>query len=142
MIDITCIKRIIPHRPPVLAVDWVSEVEPGRFLVAHREITDDCPIGKLLESWAQAAVLLARWESPNPDVRAGHVELLSGIRKVDVLGSVHPGDVVEHRVELVRAIDDAAVFTGTSQVNGRPVLRIGSLTVAHRPVRVLQEEGT
>ncbi|GAB3892782.1 3-hydroxyacyl-ACP dehydratase FabZ [Kibdelosporangium lantanae] len=140
MIDTTCVKRIIPHRPPVLAVDRVSEVEPGRFLVAQHDVTGDCPVGRLMESWAQAAVLLARWEDPNPDVSTGHVELLSGIRKAEVLGDVGPGDVLEHRVELVRAIDDAAVFTGTSQVNGRLVLRVGSLTVAHRPVHVLQEE--
>jgi 3-hydroxyacyl-[acyl-carrier-protein] dehydratase len=142
MIGLADITRRIPHRDPVLAVDRVSEVEPGRFLVAHRTITVPCPIGKLLESWAQAAVLLARWDDPNPDVLIGDVELLTGIRKVDVLGTVHPGDVVEHRVELVRAVADAAVFTGSSQVDGRPVLRIGSLTVAHRPVSVLLEEGT
>lgn len=147
MISIDEITRIIPHRPPALAVDRVSKVEPGQSLVAHKVITADdtssaghaCPTGKLIESWAQAAVLLVRWRDPNPDVLTGHVDLLSGIRNVAVIGSVYRGDVVEHQVELVRAVDDAAVLTGSSLVGGLPVLRIGSLTVAHRPREVLGE---
>ncbi len=154
MIGIAEIKRIIPHRYPVLMLDRVSELEPGRALVAHKAITgrepcyaalgDDAepaqyafPAGQLMESWAQAAVLLVRWQSPNPDVRTGFVELLSGIRNASVLGAVFPGDVVEHRVELVRAVDDAAVVTGSSVVDGRLVLRIGSFTMARRGIEVL-----
>jgi 3-hydroxyacyl-[acyl-carrier-protein] dehydratase len=155
VIGIAGIKRIIPHRHPVLLLDRVSEVQPGRTLVAHKAITgtEPCyatrgdeapsamyayPLGQLMESWAQAAVCLVRWFSPNPDVRAGRVELLTGLRNVAVLGPVYPGDVVEHRIELVRAVSNAAVLTGSSLVDGRPVLRIGTLTIAQRG---LEDEG-
>jgi 3-hydroxyacyl-[acyl-carrier-protein] dehydratase len=151
------IKRIIPHRFPVLQVDRVSEVEPTA-LVAHTAITgrepcyrglgDDAgpdryayPFGLLLESWAQAAVLLVCWDNPNPNVLTGKVELISGIRNVRVHASVYPGDVVEHRVELVRAVEDAAILTGSSVVNGRPVLEIGSFTLARRGIEALQAAG-
>jgi 3-hydroxyacyl-[acyl-carrier-protein] dehydratase len=154
VIGIAHIKKIIPHRYPVLLLDRVTEVEPGRALVAHKAITgrepcyehlgDDAPpgryaypAGQLMESWAQAAVLLARWQSPNPDVRTGQVELLSGIRNVTMVASVYPGDVVEHRVELIRAVEDAAVLTGSSLVNGRLVLRVGSFTMARRGIEAL-----
>jgi 3-hydroxyacyl-[acyl-carrier-protein] dehydratase len=149
------IKRIIPHRYPMLLLDRVSEVEPGRALVAHKAITggepcyqslgDDAaasryayPVGQLLESWAQAAVLLVCWKHPNPDVLTGRVELISGIRNVALLASVYPGDVLEHRVELVRAVDDAAVLTGSSLVSGRPVLEIGTFTMARRGAETLR----
>jgi 3-hydroxyacyl-[acyl-carrier-protein] dehydratase len=149
------IKRRIPHRYPVLQVDRVSEVDPGAGLVVHTAITgreacyqrisDDAdkeryayPMGLLLESWAQAAVLLVCWEHPNPDVLTGKVELISGIRNVALLAPVYPGDVVEHRVELVRAVDDAAILTGSSSVAGRTVLEVGTLILARRGVEALR----
>lgn len=160
MIGVGELKRMIPHRHPVLMVDRVSEVEPGA-LVAHTAISgrEPCyrpdggwagdgvgpdpyayPFGLLLESWAQAAVLLVCWDEPNPDVLTGKLELISGIRNVTVHGPVYPGDVVEHRVDLVRAVADAAILTGRSLVDGRTVLEVGTFTLARRPVDALRTE--
>lgn len=149
------IKQIIPHRYPILLVDRVSAVEPGRSLVAHKAVTvaepcfqlvpDDAPeeaygypVSLLIESWAQAAVLLACWEQPNPDVLGGKVELASGIRGVELLGPVFPGDRLVHHVETVRTVDEAAIITGFSEVDGRPVLKVGQFTVAMRDASVLE----
>lgn len=149
------IKRRIPHRYPVLQVDRVSEVDPGAGLVAHTAVTgrescygrlgDDAaaehyayPMSLLLESWAQAAVLLVCWNQPNPDVLTGKVELISGIRNVALLAPVYPGDVLEHRVEILRAVDDAAILSGSSLVDGRTVLEVGTLVLARRSVDVLR----
>lgn len=146
------IRRIIPHRYPVLLVDRVTAVEPGVRLVALKAVSgrEPCyaampedadhayPIGLLLESWAQSAVLLARWDNPNPDVLADKVELITGIRDVAFPRPVYPGDVVEHHVELVRGLDDAAILAGHSTVGGVRVLEIGSFTMARRGVEVLR----
>jgi len=148
------IKRIIPHRFPVLLVDRVTEVDPGRTLVAQKAISgrepcyaglaDDAdhayPIGPLLESWAQCAVLLTRWDNPNPDVLADKVELITGIRGVSLLAPVYPGDVLTHHVRLVREVDDAAILAGHSVVAGRTVLEIGTFTMARRGVEVLRPQ--
>jgi 3-hydroxyacyl-[acyl-carrier-protein] dehydratase len=157
MTGIAEIKRIIPHRFPVLLVDRVSDVDPGRSLVAHKAVTgrepcyqhlgDDAspedysyPIGLLLESWAQSAVLLTRWEDPNPDVLADKVELITGLRDVALLARVFPGDVVEHHVRVVREVDDAAILAGHSLVGGERVLEIGTFTMARRGVEVLRKQ--
>jgi 3-hydroxyacyl-[acyl-carrier-protein] dehydratase len=138
------IRRIIPHRFPVLLVDRVSEVDPGGSIVtlkavsgrepcyAGADVEDAYPLGLLMESWAQSAVLLTRWGNPNPDVLADKVELISGIRDVVVHGDVVPGDVVEHHVRLVREVADAAILAGHSLVAGRKVLEVGSFTMARR----------
>ncbi|MFC0432509.1 3-hydroxyacyl-ACP dehydratase FabZ family protein [Kutzneria buriramensis] len=155
MIGVDRIKRIIPHRHPILLVDRVSTVEPGRSLVAHKAVTaaepcyqrlgDDTPAGGyaypislLLESWAQSAVLLACWEQPNPDVLAGKVELAAGIAGVRLLRPVYPGHTVEHRVEIVRSVDDAAVVAGGSLVDDQTVLEVKRFTVALRDSDVLR----
>lgn len=142
------IMRVIPHRYPVLLVDRVDSVVPGVSLVGYKAVSaaEACyrdavdfayPFGLLLESWAQSAVVLVAWESPNPDVVAGSVVLISSVKSVDVLGSVYPGDVVEHRVRIVRAVGDAAIVAGESFVGDRPVLRVGQFTLALRDVSVL-----
>ncbi|MER6518574.1 beta-hydroxyacyl-ACP dehydratase [Streptomyces sp. NPDC001553] len=148
------IAAAIPHRHPALLVDRVVEVEPGRRLVAHKAVsrTEACyrdrdpkageeeyayPPGRLLESWAQSAVLLACWEKPNPDVLAGQVALLAGLRGARTLAAVLPGSVLVHEVEMVRDLGDTAIFTGRSTVDGAAVLEIGQLTLALRDADVL-----
>jgi 3-hydroxyacyl-[acyl-carrier-protein] dehydratase len=152
VVGVPGIKQIIPHRYPILLVDRVSDIQPGKSLVAHKAITaaepcyesaDDYayPVSLLVESWAQAAVLLACWETPNPDVLAGKVELAAGIKNVDLLEPVFPGDVLEHHVQILTNVGDAAIVAGTSFVNGRKVLEVGQFSVALRGVEVLMRPG-
>lgn len=154
MIGPAAIKKIIPHRHPLLLVDRVVEVEPGRRLLAVKAVTaaepgyawiradapvahDAYPAGLLLESWAQAAVLLACWERPNPDVLSGSVALLAGVRDARVLAPVHPGQAVEHEVQVLRDLGDTVILTGASRVDGRPVLEVDRFTVALRAAGAL-----
>ncbi|MEU4076207.1 3-hydroxyacyl-ACP dehydratase FabZ family protein [Streptomyces venezuelae] len=147
------ITSVIPHRPPALLVDRVVTVEPGRRLVAHRtadttgpgfhpgpgdgDRPPGLPLGALLESWAQSAVLLACWERPNPDVLAGDVALLAGVRDVRVLAPVPPGSLLVHEVRMVRDLGSTVLTTGTTTVGDRTVLEVGQLTLALRPAEVL-----
>lgn len=157
MIGVDHIKTLIPHRYPVLLVDRVTAVEPGHSLVATKAITVAepnyravpagasaaryaYPLSLLLESWAQAAVLLVCWDSPNPDVVAGKVELAAGFRGLELGAPVYPGDVLEHHVFLHKAAGDAAVVGGHSTVDGRKVLSVAQFTAAMRGIEVLHRD--
>jgi len=148
MIGAGQIREIIPHRYPILLIDRVDEVVPGQRLVARKAITvaesayrdradDAYPLSLLLESWAQAAVLLACWDTPNPDVVTGKVELATGIRGVRIGVSAVPGDVLVHEVVIVRALDDAMIVSGTTTVNGESALVVEQFSVALRDLSVL-----
>lgn len=151
MIGVAAIKRIIPHRHPILLVDRVLSVEPGARLTALKAVTaaepcyaavaDDAdhgyPASLLIESWAQAAVLLSVWEQPNPDVLAGKVELAGAINDVRFERPVHPGDVLRHEVRMVRAVADTAILAGATTVDGAPAMSVGHFVVALRPIDVL-----
>jgi 3-hydroxyacyl-[acyl-carrier-protein] dehydratase len=148
----------IPHRYPILLLDQVVDVDPGHRLTALKAVTagepcyrasgrqaapdadDDWayPVALLIESLAQAAVLLAVWDQPNPDVLAGKVELAGGIRDVRIHRQVYPGDVVAHQVELIRSVGDTAVLAGRSSTGSEPVLEIGSFVLALRAVETLR----
>jgi len=147
------IVRRIPHRYPILLLDRVLEVEPGHRLTAQKAVTvaEPCyrgsgeatgdwayPVALLIESLAQAAVLLAVWEQPNPDVLAGQVELAGGMREVRIHRPVYPGSVLEHRVELVRSIGDTAILAGRTIVDDETVLEVGHFVLALRDVETLR----
>ncbi|MEV5545607.1 beta-hydroxyacyl-ACP dehydratase [Streptomyces sp. NPDC052309] len=149
--DVDAITRIIPHRYPVLLVDRVTEVDPGRTLTALKAVTvgEPCyrrapahggparfhyPRPLLVESWAQAAVLLAVWNTPNPDVTTGKVELAGAIDRIAFHRPVLPGDLLEHRVRVVRAVGDTTILAGETRCDGDLVAEVGHFIVALRPL--------
>ncbi|MEU7588387.1 beta-hydroxyacyl-ACP dehydratase [Micromonospora sp. NPDC049230] len=154
--EATEVTRVIPHRFPVLLVDQVTEVVVGHSLTARKAVSanEPCygnlgpdqsaseleyPAALLVESWGQAAVLLAAWEHPTSDVRAGRIDLAGAIERVRFLRPVLPGSVLEHRVRIVRAVGDTAILAGESFVDGATVMEIGHFVVALRPVTDLTD---
>lgn len=149
MLSAARIAEILPHRFPMLLVDRVTELEPGRGLTALKAVTvnepwyRELPAGHgypavlLIESWCQAAGVLAAWDSPNPDVLSGQVMLFGSMSGIRFHGEVLPGDVVEHHVRLVRALSDTVIFEGESLVAGRRVLEAERVVMAMRPAEVL-----
>jgi 3-hydroxyacyl-[acyl-carrier-protein] dehydratase len=155
MTGVSEIKRIIPHRYPILLVDRVVEVRPGDRLTALKAVTcnepcyqrlDDTagpadyayPASLLLESWAQAAVLLAVWEQPNPDVLAGKVELAGSIRNARFRGKALPGDVLEHQAGILRTVGDTAILAGRTVVGSSTVLEVDHFVLALRDAGILR----
>lgn len=154
MMTASAIKATLPHRFPMLLVDRVGEVVPGERLTAFKAITcnepwyQDVAEGSpeeayaypsvlLVESWCQAAGILAAWDTPNPDVLSGQVMLFGGISGVHFHDQVFPGDVLEHRVRLLRALSDTVIFEGETLVTGKTVVEIGRVVMAMRPASEL-----
>ncbi|MFF0150278.1 3-hydroxyacyl-ACP dehydratase FabZ family protein [Micromonospora sp. NPDC005203] len=149
------IAAALPHRYPILLLDRLTEIVPGERLTALKAVTyaeswyaadlgavapgpEAYPVVLLVESWCQAAALLVAWDRPNPDVRTGAVMLGGAINGVEFGGDTRPGDVVEHRVRMLRATADAAILTGESVVAGEPVLKVAQFVMAMRPIDVLR----
>jgi 3-hydroxyacyl-[acyl-carrier-protein] dehydratase len=145
------IKNVLPHRYPMLLVDRVTELEPGVRLTAHKAVTcnepwyqglaeggdDGYPEVLLIESWCQAAGVLAVWDRPNPDVLSGQVMLFGSMSGIRFLAPVVPGDLLEHHVRLVRALSDTVIFEGETVVGSDPVMEIGRVVMAMRPASKL-----
>ena len=153
MLNCDEIKQLLPHRYPMLLIDRVVGIEPGSSLTALKAVTvnepwyaslpddaagqHDYPSVLVLESWCQAAAVLGLLDRPHPD--GGGAEVVLAVRFQDVTFhvAVLPGDVLEHRVRLVQACDDALLFTGEALVGDEPVLGVGSVMLVVRPVEGL-----
>lgn len=111
MLDIKQIQEIIPHRPPFLLVDRITEIEFGKRAVGIKNVTINEPFfvghfpeypvmpGVLItEALAQVgAVAILGLES-----NRGKIGFLAGLDGFRFRGQVVPGDTLQLEVEITR----------------------------------------
>ncbi|MFI9382026.1 3-hydroxyacyl-ACP dehydratase FabZ family protein [Kutzneria sp. NPDC052558] len=157
MITRSELRRLLPHRYPILLVDRVLEVVPGERITTVKavtcnepwyadlgdEVTDEelaYPSTLLVESWAQSAGVLATLTVGGTEALHDKVMLLGSVSGVDFHGPVLPGDVVEHRIGLHRVMGETMIFQGESRVAGRTVVTVTNAVMAFRPADQLRPE--
>jgi 3-hydroxyacyl-[acyl-carrier-protein] dehydratase len=148
------IAAVLPHRHPMLLVDRVVELEPGASVLATKAVTatepwfrgadpadpaTEYPPVLVIESWCQAAALLAAWSRRGSPELADLVALFGGMSELRLGRPVRPGDVLEHRARIVRDLGDTWIFEGETRVGDTVVLEVGSAMTALRPAAVLRE---
>ena len=152
--DIADIKRLLPHRYPMLLIDRVDEVIAGESLVATKTVTanEPCyavvpdgiddheyPATLLVESWCQAAGVLLVQNRPNPDVLTTEVVPLFGaIKSIEFMAAVVPGDVLRHHVRAQKILPDAALLEGETVVDGVTVMRVDQVVIVSRPAAAIR----
>lgn len=124
------IRQLLPHREPFCFVDRVTALEPGKRVVAVKNVTGNEPHFRghfpdqplmpgvlVCEALAQAAALLAHHE-----LRAegsARVVVLSGIDRARFRRPVLPGDRLELEVVVSRRRSPLWKFQGTARVEGQ-----------------------
>jgi 3-hydroxyacyl-[acyl-carrier-protein] dehydratase len=139
------ITDLLPHRPPILLVDKVLAYEPGQCLITARTIpaTEPCfagaggelayPSTLLIESFAQSCALLFALDAGERADEEPGVLMLGALREVTLPGPVLAGQLVRHEVRLEHRHGDSAFLSGSSSVDGRLVLSVGSAVAVIRP---------
>ena len=148
-------RSVLPHRYPMLLVDRVEAMVPGESIAATKAVTANEPwyrdIGEeaagrlpaypqvlMMESWAQAAGILAVAGTAGGEPPAGQVMLFGGASRVCFLAPVYPGDVVRHDARLTRAFGDSLIFEGESRVGADLVMTVDRMVMAMRPASALR----
>jgi 3-hydroxyacyl-[acyl-carrier-protein] dehydratase len=103
------IEEIIPHRPPFLLLDEVIELEPGRRVVALREVRADdwwfpghfpdrpvMPGVLIVEAMAQAGAVAVLIEEEN----RGKIAFFAGIDDCRFKRVVEPGEMLTLTCEI------------------------------------------
>ena len=118
------IKKILPHREPMLLIDEVELVDGkshGKchikgdeyFLQGHFPGNPVVPGVIQCEMLAQSACVLLIGEA------AGKTPLFTGLDKVKFRGQVKPGDTLETECEILRQRGQFYFAKGTGKVNGK-----------------------
>jgi 3-hydroxyacyl-[acyl-carrier-protein] dehydratase len=103
------IESILPHRDPFLLVDEVTELEPGKHVVAQRAVSADdwwfpghfperavMPGVLIVEAMAQTGAIAVLVEEEN----RGKIAFFAGIDDCRFKRVVEPGDVLTLACEL------------------------------------------
>ena len=137
-LDVRAIRRIIPHRYPILLVDRIIELEPGKRAVGLKNVTTnewffeghfpDNPIMPgvlIIEALAQTAAVAAL----SADEFKGKLGLFAGIDGVRFRRQVVPGDQLRLEVEMDRLRRGIGRASAKATVEGETAAE-GRLTFA------------
>lgn len=128
MLDITEIKKIIPHRYPMLLIDRVEELIPGEKAVAKRNVTINeelfnghfpgnpvMPGALIVEALAQtgAVALLSL-----PEFK-GKTAYFGGIKSAKFRKVVRPGDSLRLEVTLEKIRNNVGLGKAIATVDGK-----------------------
>lgn len=137
-LDARAIERIIPHRYPMLLIDRVIELEPGKRAVAIKNVTRNewffeghfpqqpiMPGVLIIEALAQTGAVAAL----SAEQFQGKLGLFAGIDGVRFRRQVAPGDQLRLEVTLERIRGPVGKASAAATVDGK-IAASGSLTFA------------
>jgi len=132
MLDINEIMKILPHRPPFLLVDRVTELEPGKRIVGLKNVTMNEPFFPghfpghpvmpgvlIIEALAQVACILAIMSSEE-SVRS-KVTYFAAIDNARFRKPVIPGDQLSLEIEVSGCKRGIWIFNAKALVDGKLV---------------------
>ncbi|MDD2685504.1 MAG: 3-hydroxyacyl-ACP dehydratase FabZ [Gallionella sp.] len=129
--DIHEILENLPHRYPFLLVDRVLSVEPGKDIVALKNVTINEPFFPghyphhpvmpgvlIIEAMAQVAALLSfKSMDSKPDEKS--VYYFAGIDNARFKRPIGPGDQIIFKVTLTRSMRGVFKFSAKAEVDGQ-----------------------
>jgi 3-hydroxyacyl-[acyl-carrier-protein] dehydratase len=130
------VMRYLPHRYPFLLVDRVTELKPGEYLEAIKNVSINEPFFQghfpvrpvmpgvlILEALAQATGLLAfkTEEARGENQDKEQLYLFVGIDEARFRRQVEPGDQLHLRVDLLRVMRGIWRFKAEARVDGEVV---------------------
>jgi 3-hydroxyacyl-[acyl-carrier-protein] dehydratase len=139
MLTITEIMKIIPHRYPMLLVDRVLELEPGKRIVCIKNVTANeqffqghfpgapvMPGVLMIEAMAQCGAVLILRDLPD---REKKLFLFGGVDKARFRRPVVPGDQLRMEVEIVQKRSNSVRIRGIATVDGEMAAEAEMLSI-------------
>jgi 3-hydroxyacyl-[acyl-carrier-protein] dehydratase len=146
MMDIYEILKKLPHRYPILMVDRVLHIEPGKDIKALKNVSANEPYFQghfptrpvmpgvlMVEALAQAAGLLS-FATYGVQQDENSVFYFAGIDGARFKRPVQPGDQLILDVTLDRAKAGIFKFTGRASVDGELAVEAGLMCTMRRVV--------
>ncbi|MFF1278694.1 hypothetical protein ACFVZC_35840 [Streptomyces marokkonensis] len=143
--DYTGVLGLLPVRHPMLMVDRVESLDPGRRITVAKAVSgsepcygrmaEGLPLSRymyprtlMLESFGQASVLL--WLSTGT---AEGVPVAAAFRECRFFGEVRPGAVLRHESWIDRLMANNVFVSGRTWDGDRCVMTVGALVGSSRP---------
>lgn len=132
-VNVEQIQQLLPHRYPFLLVDRVVELEPGKSVVAIKNVSINEPFFQghfpnhpvmpgvlVIEAMAQAAGMLIMLSAESGS-NSNPLFYLAKIDKARFAAKVVPGDQLRLEVRLKRMLRGMGLFEARAVVDGNEV---------------------
>jgi beta-hydroxyacyl-ACP dehydratase FabZ len=139
MLSITDIMKLLPHRYPMLLVDRILEIEPGKRIVGLKNVTANeqffqghfpgapvMPGVLIVEAMAQCGAVLALRDMEDRDRK---LFLFGGVDKARFRRQVVPGDQLIMELTVMQRRANTAKLQGIAKVNDVVVAEAELLSV-------------
>ncbi len=133
MLDIEQLQKILPQRPPFLMIDRVLELEPGKKVVAIKNVSYNeeffaghfpgrpiMPGVLIIEAMAQSAIVLFYGYKGGEEKKMSYY---LGSVKMRFLAPVFPGEQLKITIEPVKLLSRAAIVSAVARVEEKEVAR-------------------
>ena len=128
MLTIQEILKLVPHRYPMLLVDRILEIDPGKRIVGLKNVTANeqffqghfpgapvMPGVLIVEAMAQCAAVLILRDIPN---RNEKLFLFGGVDNARFRKPVIPGDQLRLECQILQRRNTSVKVQGTATVDG------------------------
>jgi beta-hydroxyacyl-ACP dehydratase FabZ len=139
MMNINEIMKLLPHRYPMLLVDRIIELDPGKSIVGLKNVTANeqffqghfpgapvMPGVLIVEAMAQCAAVLFLRDIPERDSK---LFLFGGVDKARFRKPVLPGDQLRLECEVLQRRANTVKLRGVAKVDGAVVAEAELLSV-------------
>jgi len=139
VLNIIEIMKLLPHRYPMLLVDRVLELEPGKRIVGLKNVSANeqffqghfpgapvMPGVLIVEAMAQCSAVLFLMDLPD---RHNKLFLFGGVDKARFRKPVIPGDQLIMECVVLQKRSNTVRVKGTARVNGAVVAEAEMLSV-------------
>ncbi len=124
------IKKVIPHRGPLLLIDTVHEINLGKNIVASKLLTKDEPVFRghfpetpiypgiyYIEALAQSAAVLGLSTRKEMGIIESNIGFLTSVDDVRFRKQGVPGDRIKYEVSIERMRASFVWFKGKAYIN-------------------------
>jgi 3-hydroxyacyl-[acyl-carrier-protein] dehydratase len=132
-LDFEEIKKLVPQRFPFIMIDRVLEIEPGKHVVAVKNISGNdmvflghfpekavMPGALILEAMAQTAIILFATNKKRVEGDKKPIYYFGSV-KARFLHPAVPGDQLKIKVENVKSLPNGAYVSGEAFVDDKKV---------------------
>ena len=139
MLSINEIMKILPHRYPMLLVDRVLEIDPGKRIVCIKNVTANeqffqghfpgapvMPGVLIIEAMAQCGAVLVLRDIPD---REKKLFLFASLEKARFRKPVVPGDQLRMEVQILQKRSSSVKIRGVATVDGETVAEAEMLSI-------------
>jgi UDP-3-O-[3-hydroxymyristoyl] N-acetylglucosamine deacetylase/3-hydroxyacyl-[acyl-carrier-protein] dehydratase len=128
--DIQDIMKVLPHRYPMLLVDRILEIEPGKRIVGIKNVTINEPFFQghfpghpvmpgvlIIEAMAQTGGMMLMDSVDDPESKVVYFMSIDGVK---FRKPVIPGDQLRFELEMLKFRGKTCRMRGVAYVDGKP----------------------